>query len=48
MSKLAYLSFAFTIVAGLFWTFNGATLLGLIAFATFSILALRKPHQGNQ
>jgi hypothetical protein len=44
MSKLVILSFAYTLAASLLWTFNGATLLGVIAFATFSTLAMRKPH----
>jgi len=48
MSKLAILSFAFTCTAAVMWTFNGATLLGIIAFATFSTLAMKKPHQGNR
>ena len=45
MSKLAILAFLFTCFAAISWTFNGATLLGIIAFATFTYLAKRKPHQ---
>jgi len=45
MSKLAILAFIFTCTAAVLWTFNGATLLGIIAFATFATLAMRKPHQ---
>jgi len=41
----AILAFIFTCTAAVCWTFNGATLLGIIAFATFSTLAYKRAKQ---